>query len=86
MTEVVMYWRPGCPFCVRLERELVDASVAYVKVNIWEHPEAAQIVRHFAKGNETVPTVTVGELAFVNPSIDTVLSAVHTMEKTERSS
>ena len=38
------------------------------KHNIWDDPDAAAYVRSVASGNETVPTVTVGERSMVNPS------------------
>lgn len=40
--------------------------------NIWENPDDAAIVRSIADGNETVPTVIVGPVAMVNPSIDLI--------------
>jgi hypothetical protein len=46
------------------------------EVNIWEDPEAAARVRAVARGNETVPTVFVGEHALVNPSIRQVTALV----------
>ena len=38
-------------------------------VNIWEDADAASFVRSVARGNETVPTVTIGDIALVNPSV-----------------
>lgn len=66
------FWRPGCPFCMLLERDLQRSGIGVVSRNIWEDPEAAAIVRSVADGNETVPTVKIGERALVNPSIDAV--------------
>lgn len=71
-----MYWRPGCGFCLALQRNLERLEVSYDKVNIWDSPEGAAFVRSVARGNETVPTVTVGEIAMVNPSAQDVLEAV----------
>lgn len=68
ITTVEFYWRPGCPFCWRLERALDKANVPMTKHNIWEDPDAAALVRSVADGNETVPTVVVGTHAMVNPS------------------
>lgn len=65
---VDFYWRPGCPFCGRLERALIKAKVPTVKRNIWDDPEAAAFVRSVANGNETVPTVTIGTQSLINPS------------------
>jgi mycoredoxin len=36
--------------------------------NIWEDAEAAAVVRGVTGGDETVPTVVVGQHAMVNPS------------------
>ena len=72
----VVYWRPGCPFCTRLIAGLDDADVAYDQVNIWESPEGAAFVRSVANGNETVPTVLLGDVAHVNPSPQFVIDAV----------
>lgn len=70
------YWRPGCPFCMNLERKLNSLDVPLNKQNIWDTPEAAATVRSIADGNETVPTVVVGSAKMVNPSPDQVLQAI----------
>jgi len=66
---VEFYWRPGCPFCIALRTQLRRSRLPVREVNIWEDPDAAARVRAVAGGNETVPTVFVGEHALVNPSI-----------------
>lgn len=71
-----VYWRPGCPFCSSLFRQLDRAGIAYERVNIWEHPDAAATVRSIANGNETVPTVVVGTVGMVNPSGAQVAAAL----------
>ena len=73
---VTVYWRPGCPFCAGLFRSLERAGIETERRNIWEDDEAAAFVRSVADGNETVPTVTVGEHAMVNPSVDEVAAAM----------
>ena len=69
---VTVYWRPGCGFCAALERQLVKHEIPFVKRNIWDDAEAAAFVRSVARGNETVPTVTVGDTSLVNPSVGDV--------------
>ncbi|MFM7535514.1 MAG: glutaredoxin domain-containing protein [Acidimicrobiales bacterium] len=54
--EIVVYWRPGCPFCSSLLRQFDKRGVPHHRVNIWQDPAAAATVRSFARGNETVPT------------------------------
>ncbi len=75
-TPVVFYWRPGCGFCMMLQRGLDANDVGYEARNIWDDPDAATFVRSVAGGNETVPTVVVGDQAMVNPSIGQVLDAL----------
>lgn len=65
---IQFYWRPGCPFCVTLRRGLARRGIPVESFNIWEDPDAAARVREVAGGNETVPTVFIGERALVNPS------------------
>lgn len=73
---VEVYWRPGCPFCMILNARLGPMKLPVREVNIWDDPDAAARVRSVAGGNETVPTVFVGEHAMVNPSAKEVLAAV----------
>jgi glutaredoxin-like protein len=75
-TEVVVYWRPGCPFCSMLISRLDSLGLSYAMRNIWDDPDAAAFVRSVAGGNETVPTVTVGDVAIVNPRPGEVLAAL----------
>ena len=73
---VTFYWRPGCPFCVRLERDLDHLGVELDRRNIWDDPAHAAVVRSIANGNETVPTVVVGPHRMVNPPADQVIAAL----------
>jgi mycoredoxin len=75
---VVMYWRPLCPYCMRLRLRLRFSRLRYTERNIWADPEAAAFVRSVADGDETVPTVTVAGHAMVNPSKKRVMEAVAT--------
>lgn len=73
---VVVYWRPGCPFCMKLRLRLRFARLPYTEVNIWRDQEAAAFVRSVANGNETVPTVTVAGHPLINPSKRQLMQAV----------
>jgi mycoredoxin len=74
---ITVYWRPGCPFCSALSRDLAGAGLTYETRNIWEDSEAAAFVRSVARGNETVPTVTVGGKALVNPPLRAIVQLLH---------
>lgn len=65
---VHFYWRPGCGFCSMLRRGLDKVGIETVDHNIWDDPDDAATVRFYANGNETVPTVVIGEVGMVNPS------------------
>ncbi len=73
--EIVVYWRPGCGFCSALRSQLDKAEVPHRLVNIWDTPDAAATVRSIANGNETVPTVQIGPVGLVNPTLKEVLVA-----------
>lgn len=73
---VEFYWRPGCPFCLALRARLKPTGLPLREVTIWDDPTAAARVRAVAGGNETVPTVFVGQHAMVNPGVRDVTAAV----------
>ncbi|MEO5839148.1 MAG: glutaredoxin domain-containing protein [Acidimicrobiales bacterium] len=72
---IVVYWRPMCAFCGSLRRQLDKHRIEYHLVNIWDNPAGAAYVRSVARGHETVPTVSVGTVALVNPTVQAVLAA-----------
>jgi mycoredoxin len=75
---IVVYARPGCPFCTILRHDLAKAGIEYAERDIWADPEAAAAVRAVANGNETVPTVNIGDVWLVNPSVDEVQRVLRT--------
>lgn len=65
---VIVYWRPGCLFCLRLRLRLGTLAQRASWVDIWSDPEAAAFVRDVNGGAETVPTVILpGGEARTNP-------------------
>ncbi len=80
--DVTVYWRPGCGFCSMLRHKLKRTDLTYREVDIWSDPSAAAIERSYANGNETVPTVVIGQpgspgsVGLVNPSARKVRAAV----------
>ncbi|MBB4695158.1 glutaredoxin domain-containing protein [Paractinoplanes abujensis] len=64
----IIYWRPGCPYCLRMRALLAREAGRYHWVDIWNDPAAAASVRAIAGGNETVPTVVAADQSYVNPS------------------
>ncbi len=68
-SRIDLYWRPGCGFCALLQRRLDHLGIERTEHNIWDDPDDAATVRRFANGNETVPTIVIGDQGFVNPSV-----------------
>jgi mycoredoxin len=73
---ITVYWRPGCGFCGSLFRQLEHHGIAHDRVNIWHDDQAAATVRSIARGHETVPTVTVGDIGLVNPALGEIVAAL----------
>ncbi|MBA8827693.1 glutaredoxin-like protein [Saccharopolyspora lacisalsi] len=73
---VTVYTRPGCPFCTSLRAGLKRRGLEFTEVDIWQDQQAAATVRSLAEGNETVPTVVIGEWSAVNPAAEQVVAAV----------
>ncbi|MFD0214531.1 glutaredoxin domain-containing protein [Streptomyces hirsutus] len=63
----VVFWRPGCAYCLRLRIRLGRGARRLHWVDIWRDPAGAAAVRAAADGNETVPTVVVAGRPHVNP-------------------
>ena len=77
-TDITFFWRPGCGFCMALERQLASTDLTITYRNICEDPEAAAFVRNHAQGNEVVPTVQIGSSVLVTPTADEVTSTAAT--------
>ncbi|MEV7089746.1 glutaredoxin domain-containing protein [Streptomyces sp. NPDC093085] len=63
----VVFWRPGCTYCMRLRMRLGGRARQAHWVNIWRDPEGAAAVRAANGGDETVPTVVVAGRPHTNP-------------------
>ena len=77
---VTVYRRSGCGFCASLQARLGRTTLPVVLVDIWADgqpgDDARAFVRSVANGNEVVPTVVVGGVAMVNPTMDGVVGMI----------
>lgn len=71
----VVLWRPHCPFCSMLFRDIERAGLDVETRDIWSDAEARALLNDRI-GCETVPSVLVGDELLVNPSIEDVLDAI----------
>src|ERR1700761_4845179 len=65
----IVYWRPGCPYCLRLRARLGRDARRLHWVDIWADPAGAASVREVTGGDETVPTVIAVDRSFINPDV-----------------
>ncbi|MBG0826615.1 hypothetical protein HS041_02345 [Planomonospora sp. ID67723] len=63
----IVYWRPGCRYCLRLRIRLGRDARRVHWVDIWRDPDGAAAVRAATGGDETVPTVLLAGVPHVNP-------------------
>jgi glutaredoxin len=70
--DVIVYWRPGCTYCTRLQLRLRGVGRDVSWVNIWQDPEAAAFVASQWDGNETVPTAVTGAGAMIPATADSI--------------
>ncbi|WP_217166906.1 glutaredoxin domain-containing protein [Streptomyces sp. AC512_CC834] len=63
----VVFWRPGCAYCMRLRIRLGRKATRLYWVDIWRDEAGAEVVRAANDGNETVPTLLVAGRPYTNP-------------------
>jgi glutaredoxin len=63
----IVFWRPGCKYCMRLRVRLGRGARQLYWVNVWRDPAGAAAVRAANRGDETVPTVVVAGRPQTNP-------------------
>ena len=67
MNEAVVYYKPGCPFGIRLRSALTLHRVPYRSVRFRDDEVGAARVRAENDGNEISPTVNVAGRWLTNP-------------------
>ncbi|ALO91412.1 Membrane protein [Streptomyces hygroscopicus subsp. limoneus] len=72
----VVFWRPGCKYCIRLRIRLGRSARRMHWVDIWRDPAGAAVVRAANDGNETVPTVVVAGRPHTNPDPEWVRAQI----------
>ncbi len=75
-SDVVIYHRAGCSFCIRMKAMLGTLGRNAVWVDIWDDEDAAAFVRSVNNGNETVPTVVIDGKPHTNPAPSLVREAL----------
>jgi mycoredoxin len=73
---VTLFSTEWCGYCRRLKRQLTEAGIGYVEIDVDEHVEFGAPIERATGGFRTVPSVEVGGQLLVNPSIGEVATAV----------
>ena len=59
--QVIIYTRPGCPFCAEAKQDLEERGVPYKEMSIAGNPKAAEEVMRLSNGKGIVPILVIGE-------------------------
>lgn len=73
---VLVYYKPGCPFAIRLRVGLWLKGIPYDAVRFRDDEAGAARVREVNRGNEISPTVRIGPTYLTNPSVMEVLGVL----------
>lgn len=69
-SQLTMYSTPWCGYCIRLKHQLKREGITFIEINIAHDPESARYVEQVNGGNQTVPTVVLGDgTPLTNPSL-----------------
>jgi glutaredoxin 3 len=61
MSQVTIYTKAYCPYCVRAKSVLDNKGVSYQEIRIDEQPELRPEMIERAGGRSTVPQIFIGE-------------------------
>ncbi|RJO79900.1 mycoredoxin [Nocardia panacis] len=74
---VTMYSTTWCGYCRRLKKQMEEAGIGYVEIDIEQDPASAEFVGSVNGGNHTVPTVRYADgSTATNPSLAQVKQAL----------
>jgi len=59
--EVVIYTKPGCPYCATAKQDLEERGVSYEEISTEDNPSAVQEVMRLSNGSGIVPILVRGD-------------------------
>ncbi len=75
--DLTMYSTTWCGYCRRLKKQLDEAGISYVEIDIEQDPASAEFVGSVNGGNHVVPTVKYSDgSTATNPSLAQVKQAL----------
>ena len=73
--DLVVYYKPGCPYAIRLRAALTVYGIPFTSVRLRDDRTAAAKIREITGGYEISPTVRIGAAYLPNPTVDAVRQA-----------
>lgn len=75
--DLIVYWRPGCTWCIRLWRALdPDVRDRVTWVNVMADAEGSHYIRQFHEGDMVTPTAVTGSGRQVATTAESITSRV----------
>lgn len=62
MQEVIIYTKPGCPYCTSAKQLLARKGATFTEIDILREPARRSEMIGRAKGRSTVPQIFIGGL------------------------
>ena len=59
--QIIIYTKPGCPFCAKAKQDLEERNVSYKEISIEDNPKVAEEVMRLSDGKGIVPILVSGE-------------------------
>jgi glutaredoxin 3 len=60
MVDILIYTKPGCPYCVAAKRLLTSKGAAFTEIDISGKPDVRSQMIAKANGSTTVPQIFIG--------------------------
>lgn len=57
--KVIIYTKPGCPFCIKAKALLDSKGVTYTEINVGDDPIKRAELTKIANGSKTVPQIFI---------------------------
>jgi len=73
--DLVVYYKPGCPYAIRLRAALTVYGIPFTSVRLRDDRTAAAKIREVTGGYEISPTVRIGATYLPNPTVNAVRQA-----------
>ena len=59
--KVIVYTKPGCPYCAAAMKDLEGRGVSYEEVSTENNPKALEEVKRLSNGEGIVPILVMGD-------------------------